>query len=145
MTHRRHRPRTRRGFALPAVLAVIAGLTALALTGRVVARNTLLSAENRIALTRARWTAEGCAERIDAALGDVLVEGDSTISVWSALDRAIASASATVNCNITTQPSGTELDLNTASAETLHALFDYCGIAPSRADSLTDALLDWRD
>jgi DNA uptake protein ComE-like DNA-binding protein len=58
----------RHGFALLAVLWVIVALTALAGAGVVGARTAGAVTRNRIALTRARWAAEGCLAVTLAAL-----------------------------------------------------------------------------
>ncbi|HKV50232.1 MAG TPA: hypothetical protein VJO52_03450 [Gemmatimonadaceae bacterium] len=48
-------------------------------------------------------------------------------------------------CVLTLRPAGTTIDLNTAGDSFLVRLFVALGDAPARADSLSDAVLDWRD
>ncbi|NUO62128.1 MAG: hypothetical protein HOQ30_09335 [Gemmatimonadaceae bacterium] len=61
---------TRRGFALPAVLWVIVGVSAISLAGTLAARESVATAQNRVDHTRAAWRAEGCLEIARAAIAD---------------------------------------------------------------------------
>jgi len=69
--------RHRRGYALLAVLWVLTFAAELGAGMRLSARDGALAVENRVRLTRAAWTAEGCVERaraaIDAALAQAVV------------------------------------------------------------------------
>jgi len=141
--------RARRGFALMVVLWVMVGIGILALAVALTGRNALATASNRTALTSARWRAEGCAERVRAATNDALngVRPDAVIAVWDSLDRVIATSPLVANtsCHVTTNAVGSSLDINSADATELQRLFAALNIGPARADSLTDAILDWRD
>jgi type II secretory pathway pseudopilin PulG len=141
--------RQRQGFALMVVLWVMVGIGILALAVALAGRNALATASNRTALTSARWRAEGCAERVRAASNAALTEvhPDAVIAVWDSLDRVIATSPLMTNtsCTIISRAVGSALDINTADATELSRLFAALHIGPARADSLTDALLDWRD
>lgn len=137
-----------RGFALVAVLWVLAGISVLALAGALAARDAVATAANRAELARARWEAEGCLERARAAVSAALVAGRDEgpdAPTWRALDRAVAASRLTPGCDLAMVPAGRALDLNRADGEMLRRLFRAAGAGPARADSLADALLDWRD
>ena len=138
---------TRRGFALPAVLWVIVGVAAVSLAGTVAARQSVATAQNRVDHARAAWRAEGCLEVARATTADALADGDRAAIAWTGLDSIFARSSllADAACTITARPAGAALDVNSAGAERLQRLFRAAGARPGEADSLTDALLDWRD
>ena len=138
---------TRRGFALPAVLWVIVGVAAISLVGTVVARESVATAQNRVDHARAAWRAEGCLEIARATIADALADGDRASLAWTGLDSIVARSSllADAGCDIAARPAGAALDANAAGAEQLQRLFRAAGARPGQADSLTDALLDWRD
>lgn len=146
----------RRGFALLAVLWVLVGLSALALGAALTGREALASARNRVALTRAAWLAEGCAETARAAMGEAMGRSDlgrsgipDPAAAWRALDRVVTSsplwAEASETCELTLVPAGLKVNLSAADGEQLRRLFGALGFATDRADSLADALLDWED
>lgn len=145
------RPRSRAGFALLAVLWIILAATSLGLTITFAARESVASARNRGSATRAMWHAHDCLERTRAAIGEAL-EGTAEQlsqgpSPWLALDTVVARsglASRTL-CSIELRPTGITLDVNTADDEMLRASLRAAGIGLTRVDSMTDALLDWRD
>ena len=143
----------RRGFALLAVLWVMVGLAALALAARLSARDTLAAATNRVTATEARWRAEGCAERaravIDAVLGRRRDE-ETVPGAWAVLDEVLASASIAGavlhggECDVRLTPTGVALDVDAVDGERLRRLLRALG-AGARAESVADAILDWRD
>jgi general secretion pathway protein K len=145
------RHRDRRGFALLAALWVTVGLSAMALTGLLIARRAVAAAHNRIALTRERWRAEDCLERARAVIDDALSGGRATprpvAGGWDLLDRVVAASPAITDaaCDVTLMPTGIAVDVNTADADQLLALLRAIGIGDPIADSMVDALLDWRD
>jgi type II secretory pathway component PulK len=51
----------------------------------------------------------------------------------------------TIGCSIQVTPAGTRLDINSTSEDGLRALLDESGTSAAGADSLVDALIDWRD
>jgi general secretion pathway protein K len=143
--------RDRRGFALLAVLWVLVGVSAVAVASLLVVRTGVAAARNRVALARARWQAEDCLERARAVIDDAVgdrhdiprpVEGG-----WDALDRVVTASPAVVDaaCDIMLRPTGVAIDANRAGAEQLRALLAAAGVVQAEADSMTDALLDWRD
>lgn len=137
----------RRGFALPAVLWVIVGVAAVSLAGTVAARESVATAQNRVDHTRAAWRAEGCLEIARATIADGLADGEHAGIAWSNVDSILARSDllAGAGCTIAARPAGAMLDANAAGAEQLQRLFLAAGARPGEADSLTDALLDWRD
>lgn len=136
------------GFALAAVLWVLVGASALALAATLAARDAVSAATNRAELARAAWAAEDCLERVRAAVSTALAEardeGPDAPS-WRALDRRIAASPLVAGCQLDVVPAGERLDLNVADGEMLRRLFVAAGVTSGAADSLADALLDWRD
>lgn len=141
--------RGRGGFALVSVLWVIVGVTALALSATLAAREAVAAARNRADLAVAAWRAEGCLERARAAIGEALA-GDAVAgrrTGWARMDRAVAESPllAGEECEVEARAAGTALDVNAADAESLVRLFLALRLSAPAADSLADALLDWRD
>jgi type II secretory pathway component PulK len=143
----------RRGFALLAVLWVIVGLSAILLAAGAAARQSVGAADNRARLTRGRWAAEECAARVRARASFVLsarpLIGPER-SPWAALDSAVGVVALPpspdfVGCSATLHAAGDAMDLNTADGAQLGALLVSFGVEARRADSLADAILDWRD
>ena len=142
----------RRGFALLSVVLLLTGGAAVALAALTLARRAIRATENRIALTRNGWRAEDCAARALAAI-DALVRGAEEAgsrrgpmapdTIAAILERAPA----VVECpgTVTLRPAGLQLPLNVADGVELRGLFSGVGLAPGTADSLADAILDWRD
>jgi type II secretory pathway component PulK len=123
----------RRGFALLAVLWLITSLSLLAATGLITVRQRLKASANRVTLTRADWAREACVE-IMLARGFARSNDGQT---------RVASLSGRVDlgrntwCELDVTDPGGRLNLNLASEASLRVLLQN--------DSLTDALLDWRD
>lgn len=138
---------TRDGFALPAVLWLIVTVSAVSLIGTLAARDAVSTAQNRVSHRRALWRAEGCAEIVRATLGGALRDADEADRAWGALDSLIAESPdiAASDCRVLLVPSGMSLDVNGATAEQLRTLFRASGLTEPAADSLADAILDWRD
>lgn len=141
--------RSRRGFALLAILWVLVGLALLGAGDARVARSGLAVARNRANETVARWQAIGCAEAVhamvNATLGDTSVDA---VASWDTLDvvlRSVPTQLGGIGCKITAEASGDRLDVNTADADELRTVLTDAGVIPERADSITDAILDWRD
>jgi general secretion pathway protein K len=135
----------RNGYALLAALWVIVALSAMALTGLLVARDVVSGTQNRIALMRGRWRAEDCLERARTVIDDAL--SGRVAGGWASLDRivAVAPAVTAAACDVALVPAGIAVDLNVADGEQLLAMLRVLGIGEPRADSMVDALLDWRD
>jgi len=144
-----------RGFVLLAVLWVMVGVGAIGFGLALLARRAAGAARNRRAATVGMWLAEDCASRAEAAIGEVLAHrgGDSSSNsdvvrlTWSRLDAAVAAAPdlSRAPCALTMRPTGATIDINTADDSMLVRLFVALGKAPVVADSLADAILDWRD
>lgn len=137
-----------RGFALIAVLWVMVGIASLALVASLAARDSVRAATNRADLARARWIAEGCVERARAAISTALVDAQSEGpggKTWRTIDRIAAASPFTQGCDVTIVPAGAALDANAADGDELRRLFVAAGYPASSADSMADALLDWRD
>ena len=140
---------TRPGFALIAVLWIIAGVSALALAMNLAGREAVSAAQNRLNGARARWRAEGCLERARAAAADVL-EGHATWAQgpasWETLDRAVLASPYVVDahCDITIRSTGVALDVNSADVRAFDALFVAARLSVSTADSLSRAVIEWR-
>lgn len=147
--------RRARGFVLLAVLWVMVGVSAVGFGLALVARRAAGAAHNRRAATVAMWLAEDCASRAESAIGSALKRSnDDSVSnadvvqrSWSQLDDAVAASRdlSEAPCTLTMRPTGTTIDVNTANDSMLVRLFSALGEAPAVADSLADAILDWRD
>ncbi len=147
--------RCARGFVLLAVLWVMVGVGAIGLGFALMARRAAGAAHNRRAETIAMWRAEDCASRAEAAIGEALAPrlGDSASGsdaarvTWARLDAAVEASPnlSGAPCALAMRPMGTTIDLNTADDSLLTRLFFALGNPPGTADSLSDAILDWRD
>ena len=141
----------RRGFALLAVLWVMAAAAALGLTVSLAAREAVATARNRTGATRAMWRAEDCLARARAAIADALVVPRSSqrgeASVWLRLDSVVATSAlaAPARCRVSMRAAGVLLDANEVDEEMLRSLLVVAGVAAARVDSMSAALLDWRD
>lgn len=137
--------RVRDGFALLAVLWMLGGGAALGALLVLSTRDAQQVAINRVDLARARWIAEGCVERSRAAVDEWT--GDRAIddSVWAHLDRIVRASPVSRGCELEIVPAGIALDVNRADDATLRRLFTSAGLSATTADSLADAVLDWRD
>lgn len=128
------------------VMSIVSVLAAAAaLSGRV----TVNAARNRIAVERAEWTARGCMARVRAAIDEDVGGAPSLEDAairWTRVDRDIQSVidSAAPGCSVGIEAVGARLDVNDATTESLARLFGEIGF-PERADSLADAIADWRD
>lgn len=138
------------GFALVSVLWILVGIAALGLAANLAARQSVASARNRVDLAAAAWRAEACVERARAAIAAALLGAryePPGATVWGRIDRVVAEAPALagIDCTVVVHAAGAALDVNAADEETLRRLFQGLGRAPASADSLADALADWRD
>lgn len=139
------------GFALLAVLWVITGVAVLGLGANLIARNAVGTATYRADATRAFWRAEDCLARaravIDEALRGRVVEDFGYEVDWSDLGNFVPNAPLVTlpDCDVSMRALGSTLDVNAAEHEALSAFFLALGMRPGRADSLADAILDWRD
>lgn len=138
--------RDSRGFALLAVLWALAGVVVTGAVAATSGRAALAAARNRVALVRAGWLAEGCVERALAVIGVAAALREPSGGVpWSDLDQTTRNQPWPADCRLDVIPAGQVLDANAATREQLVRLFDAVRLLPAQADSLADALLDWRD
>ncbi|MBW3656767.1 MAG: general secretion pathway protein GspK [Gemmatimonadetes bacterium] len=142
--------RSRAGFALISVLWILVGISALAMAAGLAAREAVASARNRVDLADAAWRAEGCLERARAAISGALAaarnEGPGG-GTWGRMDRAVAESPllAGSGCDVAMIAAGAALDVNAAPEDAIHRALTAHGVPAARADSLVDALADWRD
>jgi hypothetical protein len=97
------------------------------------------------------WRAHDCVERARAAIAAALEEEQNHRPAdglpWVSLDSVVARSLivAATPCRLELRATGTTVDVNAADDEMLRRVFRAAGVVPARADSMTDALLDWRD
>ena len=152
MTPRRHSiGRRRRGFTLLAVLLALVGVSLLAGAATLGTRRFVAATANRVMLTRATWRARDCVARARAAIARVL-DGDADparlVRRWGSLDDSVAAdpgVAAAAECNATLRSSGDRLDVNRATPAQIDRLLAALGVPLGAADSVRDAILDWRD
>jgi type II secretory pathway component PulK len=139
----------RRGFALLTALWAITVGGVLAAAASLVGRESLDAARNRADAEGALWRAEDCLARARATIDAVLGEAgtpDAAARAWQSLDALVAAVplARAPGCAVELRASGSSLDVNAASAGQLRRLLSML-YGAARAESLTDALLDWRD
>lgn len=143
----------RRGFVLLTVLWFLAGVTSLALAAMLLARGALLTATNRIALTRAEWRAEDCIARALAAMTAMRrVEHEPLVGRAGPTDalgirEAVLSTPSVAECPgaVELEPFGAGVPLASVREPMFLRALRAHGIPAAVADSLTDAFMDWRD
>jgi len=141
----------RRGFALLIVMWTIVGATALAFGSSARARTAVLATRNRVHQRQAYWRATECMARARAAIVlAIWPEGYDARQVrdrWSHLDRTIRTGVLGVppDCAVNIAPAGLSANANSITSEGLDRLLASAGVSARRADSLRDALMDWRD
>src|SRR5260370_34214566 len=125
-----------RGFALLTVLWVLVAVSALAGAALTAARTGSLATRNRVLLARAGWAREACVEILLARYAQ-----DSGLRALDAVDLGRGTW-----CRATLEDPGAKLNLNLADRAALVAVLAAASrrSAPS-AESVADALLDWRD
>ena len=136
----------RHGVALLTVLMTLVLIAAIAVAGRVQTGAGLAALERDVGVTRARWLAEGCAQKAISVLNDAMVVRRDT--AWNDLDLALgthAQQQGEDACSVILKPLGRVRDANAIDSTGLVRLFRAAGITSLRADSLAAALLDWRD
>ena len=142
--------RSRKGFALLAVVWIMMGVSVLGLIVSVAARGAVATTRNRMLSTRAGWLAEDCIERTRLAVSMALQDDDagrSTGRPWLRLDEIVEVSPLVSECqgSVSLVPAGTRLNLNEASEDAVRRFLSWHGVASPQLDSLCDALLDWRD
>jgi type II secretory pathway component PulK len=117
----------RGGFALLAALWLIVAITAVMAATLAGTRTGLTASQNRIALTRGGWAAEACGAILEARYS-----AHSNVRVIDTADLGEG-----LWCTGRLEEPADRVNLNVASSEQLRSLLE--------SDSLSDALLDWRD
>ncbi|GJG89828.1 hypothetical protein tb265_50090 [Gemmatimonadetes bacterium T265] len=138
------------------------------MTAGMAGREAVAATANRVALTRAAWQAEECAARAlaaaDAAMADAGtpdvanptsalfgIAPEQLARRWRTLDTAVARSPLVPRdrgCAVRLTAAGTTVALtlgDAAEGDAMHRLLGALRVAPPLADSLVDALLDWRD
>ena len=134
----------RRGFALLAVLWIIAAGAGVALAAAGVARDTVRAASNRAALARAGWVADGCIAVVRAAI-DRALRGGRSNDAWNAVDTLTSLSLRGSSCFSSAVAAGSSIDVTRAGAERISRTLRESGVAPARADSIAQAIVDWQD
>jgi general secretion pathway protein K len=142
--------RRRGGFALISVLWILVGVSAVAMAGSLAAREAVASARNRADLADAAWRAEGCLERARAAMWQALKAARNQApgsGAWDGMDRTVRESPllSASGCVVEMIAAGAALDVNAAPDDAIHRALAAHGVPAARADSLVDALADWRD
>jgi type II secretory pathway component PulK len=123
----------RRGFALLAVLWLVAALGMMAAVGLAAGRTGAAVTRNRILLTRAGWAREACIAILMARVAE-----DSAAALAGARIRSLPSVDLGRGtwCAAQVEDPAARINLNRADSATLNRLF--------RSGELVHALLDWR-
>jgi general secretion pathway protein K len=124
-----------RGFALLAVLWTLTAVTAFAGAALAVARLGSTTTRNRVLLARAAWAREGCVEILQARFAQ-----DASVRDLHPLDLGRGTW-----CSATLEDPSAKLNLNLADRSALVAVVQAVVHRSVAVESLTDALLDWRD
>ncbi len=143
--------RRRTGFALTIVLWTLVGATGLALLTASIARRSSDSTRNRMESLRSEWALSGCIERAlgaaSAALWPAGFTASSVSQWWGHLDDLAPGLPAWPHgdCTVQLRPAGLTANLNAVSGANLRRMLSWSGVAPRAADSIAEAVLDWRD
>ena len=142
----------RPGVALLAVLWLITGATAIAMTVVLGARERIRTSANRATLARSEWSAEDCLARARSALDELLVRRPTpfaamgvppaeSLPILVARSREVGACPGAVRL----APVGMSLELGALTAEVLRRALAFQRLPRPVTDSLVDAFLDWRD
>ncbi|HEV7367819.1 hypothetical protein [Arenibaculum sp.] len=134
-------PGRQRGIALLSVLWALALLSTLAGGLVAEARTDARIARNAVEAARARALAEAGVARAILALATSIQSGmisrpDGSPAIYAFADGEV---------QVSVRDEGGKIDLNLAPREALQGLFLSLGIDRASSESLTDAILDWRD
>lgn len=144
MSRRAARP----GFALLAVLWMLAMLGAVAFEVHLLSRASRQTATHSRSLTRARWAAHGVLARAIEALDARLVADASGAMLTSTGDTLLAVAPGAlegVTAGAAVIDARARLHLNLATDGELRRLAEAEGLVPEDAESWADAVVDYRD
>lgn len=144
----RRRRSARCGFALLAVLFMLALIGAVAFEVHLMSRATRQTAVHARSFTRARWAARGALARAlealdarliaDATGAMLLTKGDTLIALTPQHSDGVTAVVAVLD-------PGARLHLNRATNSDLRLLAEAEGLAPEHAQSWADAVVDYRD
>jgi len=142
---RQARLKRRSGFALTLVLSLVVSLGVMGLALSLMTRDAVGAAQNRFNLTRAYWRANGCLAAARADIADSIEIPRRAAMAWHALDDVVSAVGTDSSCDFLTHPTGLQLDINRADGAQVRALLIALGSRLELADSIADAILDWRD
>ena len=137
-----------RGFALLTVLWAIVVLGVLALEIATSARGARAAASNLRTEARARWAARAGLARTLETLDRVVAANLVGIDLAAAGDSVLRPLDLEIDgtaVHVEVLDARARLDLNRAGDVELRRLFVAIGVRAARADSLADAVLDFRD
>ena len=140
----------RRGFALLAVLWTLTAVTVFTGAALAVTRLGGTTTRNRVLLARAGWAREACVEILqarwasppDPLSGQGVRTPDRGAGTLMALDSVDLGRGTW--CTATLEDPSVKLNVNVADRPSLVTVLDAVA-PPFAAESLADALLDWRD
>jgi len=141
----------RGGYVLLGVLWMTAGITMLGVLLSVAVRDAASAARNRIALTDAEWTAEGCLaqvrgvlqEQAEAAARDPRL---SASEIWNRVDETVrhSVAQRAERCRVSAAAAGSRLDVNRVEEPLLAEALHRAGYAARVADSVAALIVERR-
>jgi general secretion pathway protein K len=135
-------PQGQRGIALILVLWMLTLLTVMA-SGFVYATRTELGLSGtRLALARAEAAADGAVFR---ALYEMIQPAADANLVWRTDGRTYPVDLPDARVEVSIQEESARIDLNAAPEALLRGLLLSTGVSAEEAESLLDAILDWRD
>jgi len=142
------RARGTSGYALLGVLWISAGVTALAATVAHSTREGIAVVRNRIALTEAQWSAEGCVALAQSLIAERLQDGARTHGLrhqhtWNRADAITAGTftSAGGHCDLEMHPVGSRADINTIEESDLVHVMRALGMSYQLADSIAKGII----
>jgi general secretion pathway protein K len=139
------------GYALLAALWLCLGISALGLSSASAALRAMWASSSRTTSLQAVWHARACMSAAEAAAHEAFERSrqaaERRMMDWIRLDQIVEVSSESIGlpCAVTARPVGSRLDVNTADRSVLFDVLVEGGTAPSRADSLVAALMDWID
>lgn len=133
--------RIRRGFILHTVLWTIVVASTLALSAELGGRDGIDASRNRMNAERAAWRAQGCASEMLALLDERLrrtTDASEQARVWIGLAAEVEALAPALeeDCVATLHPTGTRLDMNSASEESIRGLLGAVGVGSASSEIL---------
>lgn len=133
--------KNKRGIALVLVLWMLMLLTLIANGVALTARTEAQIAGNLFALAQAEAVADAA---IHKAMAELMVPAGGS-GYWRSDGLEIPWLFDSANVRVTIRDEAAKVDLNTAPAVLLSGLFRAVGVSPMDAETLADAVIDWRD